>query len=147
MIQHDVRLTVGGVSFDRCWTSFEVQQDIRTWPMDWRFTVQPVTTTTAQDLTARVRDAATVQVHVDGTPVASWKIVDIETGIERGKGTYATISGTGPLGQACKAAMPLGHTARGMTVKAAVTDALAPAGLVQELRGKGIEVVVAPPLP
>jgi DeoR/GlpR family transcriptional regulator of sugar metabolism len=32
-------------------------------------------------------------------------------------------------------------------VDVVVTDALAPAGLVQELRGKGIEVVVAPPLP
>jgi prophage tail gpP-like protein len=125
MIQHNVRLVVAGVSHTR-WTSFEVQQDVRSWPMDWRFTASPVVAEDVRQLCTDVRNAAPVEVDVDGTTVAVGQIVDIERGIDRQRGTYATIAGTGPLGPTTSAAMPLGHDIRGMTIRDAVTSALSP---------------------
>lgn len=126
MIQHDVRLTVNGESFDRCWTSYEVTQDVRRWPCDWRLEASPATSETGRALYTAVRNAAVVEVNVDGTTVCHGRIVDIERGIDRSKGTYITISGTGPLGPTTKACIPTGHTVAGMTIADAVTDVLSP---------------------
>lgn len=73
-----------------------------------------------------VRNAATVQVNVDGTTVATGRIVDTETGISRDRGTYVNVSGTGVLGPATSASMPLGHAVGGLTIKGAIEKALEP---------------------
>ena len=129
MIEHDVILVAGGVEYTKCWTSFEVEQDIRKWPGSFRFTASPATSDITRALTEAVRNAEIVSVRVDGTTVSTGRIVDIEQGVSREQGTYVNVSGAGPLGPATKSCMPLGHSCRGMTVKDAVAYALSPWGV------------------
>jgi prophage tail gpP-like protein len=126
VVNHDVRIIVGGQAYERCWTNFEIDQDVRKWPSSWRLTAQPVRSQIVQDLRAAVRDAAEVQVHVDGTTVSTGRILDIESGVDRTKGSYVNVSGGGCMAPSTKSCVALGQSLGGLTIKDAIEQKLAP---------------------
>lgn len=110
----------------RCWTSYEIDQDFREWPLTWRLTLAPGYGSTEIDEIVELLDANPVaRVYVDATLVGTGRCDAWEPGISRTDGSYINVEGQGVLGACLDDAMPLGWSPRNLTIGQAVESVLA----------------------
>ncbi len=139
MVDHDVRLSlqVGDEAetyFQRCWDSYELDQDLREWPMTWRLTMGPMGTPTTTRFLERVAHNPVARCYVGGTLICTGRVETWEPGGGRENGrSFLNVAGTGPLGQAAEDDVPLGWSPRNLTIGQAVTELLSKWGI--EVRG------------
>lgn len=135
VIHHDVQLLVGEGQerFDRCWKSYSIDQDVRNYGASWRLTCGPADSTVAQRLIFLLTSDPTIVVKLDGTTLATGRVVDLEIGGDRSpQGSYVNVSGTDALGLAVRSQLPLGFPRSGgtlqrnMTLAEVISTALAP---------------------